>query len=317
MRELFLAIEGGGTNTRVLLEDSDEQVLSLERGGPSSPLYINADAYTPMLESLLANVQAQIDALPQAKLRAIGLAGPMDRTLVNKTLEKAFPETPIHHTSEGEIALALYEIETGVAVVAGTGSSCRAVNEVGEWCSGGGFGPQFGDEGSAYWIGKTAISMLAKPDGNTLYDTPLARAFRSCYQVNTFWGLLQHRDRNGHLPVHQVAEFTPYVVRAAREGDPMALDVLGEAGKALARLVLDTTRRIRIAKRPIPLTPSGGVFHTGDLVLEPMQQTLRAGKIAFKHYPPVTDPCWGLMAWLLKQYGYRTNQRQAQQEASS
>ncbi len=311
MTDLFLAIEGGGSNTRVLLMDARENILTLERGGPSSPLYIDVDEFRVMLTGLLAKVQHHIEAQPNPVLQAIGLAGPLDRTLLYEILAEIFPDVPVHLSSEGEIALALYQLEAGVSVVAGTGSSCRARNETGAWCSGGGFGPQFGDEGSAYWIGKTAISKLARPDGNSFYENPLARAFRRCYHADNLWDLLKLRDRNGHLPVHKVAQFTPYVLEAAREGDPLALDTLADAGRALARLVLDTTRRCNFTTQPIPLAPSGGVFHCGDFVLEPMKQTLRAGKITFKHYPPVTDPCWGLMAWLLKQYGHRATQCQA------
>ncbi len=317
MTELFLAIEGGGTNTRVLLVDVDENMLVLERGGPSSPLYVDAKSYSPMLEKMLGIVTDKIESIPGAKLQAIGLAGPMDHSLVNFTLEGMFPTTPIHHASEGEIALALYEISVGVSITAGTGSSCRAVNERGEWVSGGGLGPQFGDEGSAYWIGKTAISTLACPDGNTIFDTPLAREFRTCFKVRSFWDILHYKDKNGHLPVHQIALFTKHVVQAAKEGDPIALDVLAEAGRKLGRLVLDTVRRIHFQEYPIPLVPSGGVFHIGDMVLRPMKNTLRSGKIAFKHYPPVTEPCWGLTAWLLKQYGKKATRCQDHHSNSS
>ncbi|NIA15473.1 MAG: hypothetical protein GWP08_15525, partial [Nitrospiraceae bacterium] len=159
MNALILAVEGGGTKTRVLLADADGQVLARGQGGPASPLYIRRGTFMSRTRRLLERVACEAEGRG-GRIAAIGFGGPMDRPLMREIVEGLFGEVPIHDASEGQMGLAYYGLRWGMCLISGTGASCYAQQPRGRRWSCGGLGPQFGDEGSGAWIGCQAVKAV-------------------------------------------------------------------------------------------------------------------------------------------------------------
>lgn len=299
MRDYILAMEGGGSKTRLLLADDTGHVVAEERCGSSSPLYIDVCPYAQCLRHLFDHLKHTLDR-QNGRLVRMGLAGPMPTELVNRLAVEVFGPVECRRYSEGAIALALHGLQVGVSLVAGTGSSCRAVNESGEWVSIGGIGPQFGDEGSGYWIGREAVGAVVRAAEGRAPTTALCERLLCFFQIHHITEILNFLCGNGHIPVPRVAQFTSEVVSAARDGDSVALQILTEAGHALGDLVLAAARSSGIALRPVPLALTGGVFHARELVRDPMLATLHASGIQFEVMPEVFEPIRGLLALLLE-----------------
>lgn len=298
MRDFVLALEGGGSKTRILLADENGHIFAEARGASSSPLYIDICPYAKQLRSDFMRLKQVLEAHEGRVVRA-GLAGPMPWELAGKLLEEVFGLIECRRYSEGAIALALHGLKTGVSLVAGTGSSCRAVNERGEWVSLGGIGPQFGDEGSGYWIAREAAGTVFRAEEGRGPETALRERFYRFFGIRHFTQILNFLGGNGHVSVPWVAQFTSEVVDAARDGDAVACGILADAGHALGHLVLAATQRAGIALRPVPLVLTGGVFHARELVRAPMLATLHASDIQFEVMPEVFEPVRGLLALLL------------------
>jgi len=71
-----------------------------------------------------------------------------------------------------------------------------------------------------------------------------------------------------------VAYLVPLVVEAAREKDPRARRILGEAGNALAGLALDVLRQLDLLEAEVLVAASGGVFKESPEVLARVQAKL-------------------------------------------
>lgn len=291
---LWLAIEGGGSSTRSILATPKGRVLSREAWSSSSPLYIEPARFSREARAAFARMRRAADreGLP---VRRVGLAAPMNRRLVISLVRGVFPGVRFTLLEEGDVALALYDLDWGMSLVAGTGSSCRYVGPDGTRISAGGFGPQFGDEGSGYWIGGEAVSAVLRADEGTGAATRLSKDLPASLDLSTMTEILRRCDRSGHVPAPMVAGCVPVVARAAAAGDAVARGILESAAGALGELVLKTARLARCQQEPVPLVLTGGLFHMGGLLLRPLRRTLRGSGIRFRVFPPVPDPIEGII----------------------
>lgn len=293
MDELWLAYEGGGTKTRILLARPSGEILASETGSCSNGYYIEPDAYRDEMGERLARLRAVADA-SGGRVAVAGLAGPMNLDLVTEVLAAAFGEVELVKAGEAQIALACHGLTVGLSVVAGTGSNCTAYDAAGRCFTSGGFGPQFDDVGSAYWIGREGVVAVVHAEDGRGAPTALRKALFDYAGISTIWTILQDCDRNGHLPRRYIAEFAPRVFEAARDGDAVALDVCRRAGEALAELVVAAARRANMVWPMVPLVPCGGVFHGADLIVPHLQAHALAKGIELDVYPPVTEPAPGI-----------------------
>lgn len=308
--ELLLAIEGGGTKTRLLLTDVSGEVLTREIGGPASGLYISKNAYAREMAQLLKRIQRAARTC-NGTISTVGLAGPMDPDLVEAAVRDAFGKLRFIRTDEGEIAFALHDIDWGVSLVAGTGASCRARTPNGASAGCGGFGPQFGDEGSGYWIGRAAISAALRAWDGRGPETMLTQRLRAFYGVSQIYDIVRLADRSGHVSGTRVAAFVPEVFDAARAGDSVAKGICREAGTALAALVVATTRKFDWPGAAIPLLLTGGVFHGGPLVLASFTSALRKSSLAYAISPAVPEPAAGIIKVIQRERNRRRGSRRS------
>ncbi|MCX5757514.1 MAG: hypothetical protein NTU83_03215 [Candidatus Hydrogenedentes bacterium] len=292
---LLLAIEGGGTKTRVLLADESGVVLERRVGGPASGLYVRTGEGEKALRTLLEPVRDRVRALNGRVVRA-GMGGPMDAGMTRQVVRQVFGRVPVMLAGERQIALAVYGLRWGVALIAGTGASCTAVNEDGQTASCGGCGPQFGDEGSGYWIGRQAIASAMRMDDGRLQPSALVGRLCAFYGISRVWDILQFVERgSGHVSGPKVAACVPVVFDLARENDVASRNICSEAAQHLARLVAATAAQVQWRGANIPLVMAGGIFNGGGLITTPFHAIIRRAPFRFKSYTPVCEPADGLL----------------------
>lgn len=290
----YLAIEGGGTGTRVVCADADGHTLARAGGSPASALYADPEAYPRELVALIRSVVPDGDV----PLRA-GLAGPVNRAQITDAIRQVFPQIPVHAYSEGEIALAVYDLRWGVSIVAGTGSSARAASTAGEWVEVGGFGPQFDDLGSAYWLAREAMAAVLRAEHGRGPSTALRAAMFEHFSLASPWDLVSQCVGNGHLAVARVAGFARAVTDLANAGDAVAVGLCEEAAAHLADLVQAAARRAQLGgesgRMPVPVVPTGGLWGAGDVLFTPFCAALADATTAYEVLLPVPDPMQGLL----------------------
>jgi glucosamine kinase len=158
--------------------------------------------------------------------------------------------------------------QPGILVLAGTGSMVWATGSAEANLRVGGWGPDIGDEGSGYWIGRQALTQLSRAlDGRNpahLFTAALMRrmGLPSGEPIPALMGWLYGLPhmRSG------VAALAKDVDALAQDGDETALQILERAADHLHAQIAAARHRIGGAGI-VPWSPLGGVFQS---------QTLRA-----------------------------------------
>jgi N-acetylglucosamine kinase-like BadF-type ATPase len=299
----LLAIESGGSGTRIALADAAGQLVRLEACGSGSPLYRDPYGFA---DAFVAALQRVLHGISPGNIRVAGLAGPVDRELVLNAITHEVPRVPVLEFTEGDLARGLYGITAGVALVAGTGCSCSAIDEQGVVTSLAGYGPQFGDEGSAYWIGREGLKAAFHAEQGRIAPTALLEAVRRFYGVASPWDLLVEAADGGHIPAPRVASFAGEVNHCAEGEDEAAEAILVQAGTHLGELIIETARHASFLGTPVPLAMSGGALRS-DYVVAALRRSLEGSPITFHVHPVAHEPIAGLIKLLQRSNEARTD----------
>ena len=160
--------------------------------------------------------------------------------------------------SDVELAhAAIFGEGPGLLIAAGTGSIALVRDRRARLRRIGGWGPLLGDEGSGFWIGKSALS-----------DAGLRRKLR----LNPLT-LAHSRDA-----VRAVAHLAPKVLRLARK-DPRARRIRDEAARHLANLAAEESRKFSRHGK-IPVFWWGGLFQDKALREKFLQLLPKNSKIS-------------------------------------
>jgi N-acetylglucosamine kinase-like BadF-type ATPase len=204
-----------------------------------------------------------------------------------------------------QVALAAaFGAEPGVVVIAGTGSIAYGRNAQGRTARAGGWGFAISDEGSAHWIGRTAVSRLLRAiDEETDQEKATegaAEALTLFRELKSAWKLhsLDEFTRNANSSPDFAALF-PAIVRADEAGDALARRVLTQAGGELAQVAAIVVRRLfsegNASMSTIPLAMAGGVFQHSPLVREVFGSEVRKLDSRVEANGQVVEPVTGAL----------------------
>lgn len=265
-KQYILGIDGGGTKTEAAVMNDEGQVLGTGIGGGTN---INFVARRTAIASFKKAIR---EALEQAALE------PSDITCAGSTfamvVAEAFREMgfTIQPMALGEPQVVferagIHEMR-GIALVAGTGSSCFGYDGKGNSFHSGGWGAILGDEGSAYDIGLRAIKRAMWALDGRLPHTLLEDQMKSYLDANRIRSVVSACG----IKVNQrlVAGFATRVSEAAAAGDQAAIDILEEAGENLGELAAFVARNLFSEDDRFPVVLGGGVFKAGSLVIDPI-----------------------------------------------
>lgn len=110
--------------------------------------------------------------------------------------------------------------------------------------------------------------------GHILNQTPKIKWNGKIQEAEASWGgLFFHQFQSAEpLTRHELASLCPVVGKVARQADRVALQILKEAGTELGRLAVAVINRLGIQNDEFAIVPFGGVFKTGELILEPFRE---------------------------------------------
>jgi N-acetylglucosamine kinase-like BadF-type ATPase len=274
----YFGVDGGGTHSRLAITDGGGRVLARSEAG-------STNVYSVPKEEAFENLRFLLDsALQEAGLRredlsagcvgSAGLGREKERRLFGDFFFSLLGAKPVKLCNDGEILLCggLEDLE-GYCLIAGTGSLALGRSRDGRLVRSGGLGYMLGDEGSAAWIGKTAIARLLRSlEGRDLPSSMLGAVLEKA-------GLSQSEDliRFVHIDADKarVASLAPLVTEAARAADPLALDILHSGAAELALLVRSVLERSPwIENRSLVL--AGGVIEHDEITTGKLRESLAA-----------------------------------------
>jgi glucosamine kinase len=301
----YLGIDGGGTKTTCVVGD-EARTLATASAGASNIIRVGETLARESLQRSVLQACSGASVTPSQIVRTcVGAAGAARleiAAMVRSCLAEIIP-TPIDVVADIEIALeAAFSHGPGVVVIAGTGSIAYGREQQGTRLRAGGWGYAIGDEGSAHWIGRSAVNAVlraADPRDGTggeavdlkLESSALAAAIGKIWGVNSFSDLA--RAANSNPPPDFAALFR--VVADSQE--PIAVQVLSRAGRELARIATTVARGL-LSKNgidSIPVAMAGGVFRHAPLVRDVFYNELRSSEKRVEIDSRVVDPLEGAL----------------------
>jgi len=279
-----LGFDGGGTKTECVLLDPRGAVIGEGRGGPANPLRSGYDgAFTSLRE-------AAAEAMAAARIRpadvtnvCAGMAGAGRRSVVRRImvfLTQEFPAALTQVATDYEVALeSAAGSGPGVVLIAGTGSVAFGRNAAGETARAGGYGPWIGDEGSAFDIGRRAVSAVAHTRDTDAPVTMLAEMIPAALDCPDWDELMLRIMKN---PDEVFPKLFPAVAAAANSEDSAAKEILFTSAIGLGNLAMIVIRRLGMKGEEFPLVKCGGVFGHSRMLDTLLDSVLASGALRAK-----------------------------------
>jgi glucosamine kinase len=303
---LYAGIDGGQSSTTAVVGDGSGTILGRGTAGPADEVGCDASS-TRLRDALEGALAAALDdaKLPRdARFEAVvaGVSGYAGATVgiapaFNAADVRLMHDAPIAHA--GALGGA-----PGVIVIAGTGSVVYGVGENGIALTAGGYGYLFGDEGSAFSIGRGAISFALRDEDDGCQTTGAVGLVRSYFGVDSP-RQVQHAFYAGRIARDEIAAFA----RAVLERDDLELKhMIDDDVTMLAQTAFRLRARLGLAV-DAPVAVVGGLSHNA--------RYLQSFEAAVEHCPlnlvPASDePVVG--ALLLALAGPSTSLRYARDD---
>lgn len=249
--ELVVAgFDGGGTRTRCALADASGRVLGSGESGPGNLHDVGAERLRAHLSEAWEGAWRDAGRAPTAVAAGfLGMASVVteaDRATVQELARGlgVSDDVGVDHDLSISLAGGLGGGD-GIAVIAGTGSSCFGRGPDGRTWMAGGWGSFLDDRGSAFDMGRGALVACARASDGRGPRTSMEEPVRRALGIETWREMLSRIDADG-MTRSEIAALAPIVTRAASEGDEAARALLCEGTRELALCVHTVARHIEL-----------------------------------------------------------------------
>ena len=274
--KLTIGIDAGGTRTRLAARSPISETDIRLEGPAANLLRAGADRAASVLAALIRKA-LPLRAGHELGAVCVGMAGAgtrRARKALRRRLGLLLPvlsNTPLKIAHDGVTALeGAFGGESGLLVIAGTGSVVYGRAGDGSILRAGGWGYLIGDEGSGHGLGVRGLRAVAQAfdEGK---ETVLSALLAERFGIGRGSDLL-HRVYQEKWPVQHMAML---VLEASEKGDSEARHIVELEAEAL------TTQAARLVRRSAPVEPRlalcGGLAdsaHYADAFAAAMRQTL-------------------------------------------
>jgi glucosamine kinase len=273
------------------------------------------------IRQVCAAAKISPDRIAAVCVGATGAARPEIAETIRKIVAESIPgnsAAKIEVVADTIIALeAAFGPGPGVIVIAGTGSVAYGRDLAGHTARAGGWGFAISDEGSGYWIGRRAISAILRSRDQGIEgraedqgrETTLTALVLRAWKLSSIDELVTPANAT---PPPEFARLFPIVLRAADEGDPLAREILDDAGSKLAELASTVVRRLAPRASPetaagklsvdqtavdkLPVAMTGSVFRQSANVREVFHRELQKIFPGIEVHQNLADPVDGALA---------------------
>ncbi len=276
---IALGIDAGGTDARWVLLDGSGHELGSGRAPAFTGLLSTPNTRKENLARFETVLAAALEvARPDAVVAGItGLhEGTVAAALFREAAASLLDLSDAHVWAGNDMRIAYASVSApggGVLVYAGTGSVAIHVRRDGSTVSVGGHGMLIDDAGAGFWIGREGLRQtlrwsdeLGRPS-----EAALAQEVYEALGSETWPDINQSLHEDGRS---RIASLASAVHRAALRGDTVAVDILAQAGRELARLANTVFGRLGTV---LPVVLAGGAVGAGPLLTDAFAADLRAG----------------------------------------
>jgi glucosamine kinase len=276
---LVVGVDGGGSRTRVLLADAAGTLLARIEGPGSALRPGEEGAAADVIKALIHEALAKVERTEtRPAVCVVGVAGAGQERAAQalwSALAKHRVADDVSVQADAVIAMDdAFGDSAGVLLIAGTGSVAYSKAPDGRLERCGGWGPNVGDEGSAHWLGRRALSVVTAAHDGREPETALGGALLTALELETLDDLIPWAAT---ATPATLALLAPVVTQVATTGDLRANALVSFCVEELALHVRTLARRCFTDERAaIPVALAGGLLSRGSLVRKRLEQRLKS-----------------------------------------
>lgn len=301
----YLGIDGGGTKTKYTLVDENLKKVMEVEGGTTHIHQVGIEGIkkeiTENLNNILETLNIKESDISYAFLGIPGYGESIEDKNKIDHLIKEIIKMPYRVDNDGLNAWAAgTACKEGINVIAGTGSIAHGMNKDGVMARCGGFGPGIGDDGSAYWIGLKTINAYTKQKEGRMDRTPLYNLIEEKYNISYKYEIVDIVFNQLKFNRTELAKFSMICAEAAKMGCEICKGLFEEAAKEIFSHIEVLAKELNL-KENFVVSYSGGVFKSGDIVLNPLKNLIKESGLKCSLQEPELNPWDGsvLLAYTL------------------
>jgi glucosamine kinase len=258
VKNIFIGADGGGTKTKIIVEDEAGLLLGQARSGPAN--------IRNSVEQAWASIDAGVkEALTQAGIDSndsryhfhigLGLAGTEDPVAKQTFLSRPHFYTTLLLESDAYVAcLGVHECQDGSIIIIGTGVIGYEIYHSQKYLVGGWGFPQ-GDIGGGAWLGLEAVRLTFQSVDGRVPETPLLKAVFS-YFDNDIGKIISWSTKA--RPV-DFASLAPIVIEHIQREDLHAVRLIQRAAQEIDEIAAALDRKLPPGHSALPCSLLGGI----------------------------------------------------------
>ena len=294
MTDIFLGVDLGGTKTHCMIADGSGRGIGFGESGPGNHESVGYEGSRinihQAVDSALNAAGIKKDQITGSGFGVAGYDWPIEREPTLDTIRTIGLSGGVDIVNDAELGLLSGSPRMwGVAVVSGTGCNCRGWDAERKHfgrVTGGGL--EFGENAGASELMFKVCNTLGAAYTGRGPATALAEVFCRKYSVKDLAELLQG------IICHQFsfsASDAPLVFEVARQGDPVAVDLVRWAGRELGEMACSVIRQLNFQTIDFDLIQIGSMWDGSPLLTEEAKKLVHSiaprANFIRTHEPPV------------------------------
>lgn len=301
MKKYIIGMDGGGTKTRIRVATLTGEPIDFMDVGPSNIHAVSLDeVYSTLnigLTQILEKNGLEKEGCVHLCMGAAGVGREKDRAKMLDILNRlAFQNITLLSDAQTCLMAEFKEL-SGIVLIAGTGSLCLGYNN-GEMFRTGGWGHILGDEGSGYYIGKSALNLAMKHYDKRVHVPILANKVLSHLKVDNFDEIIYFTYAKTTAK-QDIAEFSKVVHEASLEGCQASQSILLNASEALIEVVSNTIEHLKF-EESINVVLNGSVIEKNALIYGHFEKVLKEKYPKIRLQKMTHDAATGAIEYVLK-----------------
>lgn len=270
MSRCFLGVDIGGSKSDALICDEAGNVLGFAQAGVGNHERVGYDGLSRVLNIIVSEALISANVSHRDIAGAgFGLCGydwDSEREPHLRAVEALALDAPFEIVNDAVIGLiAGARAGIGVCVIAGTSCNCIGRAADGRQGKTVGMGQMLGEAGGGGELVNRAMWAVAHEYIKMGPRTRLSQAFLDAFNAPTMERFLEDYTEGR---VRLDATDAPLVFRVAREGDPIAQDLIRWTGTELGNLAKAVMRQLDLGAEPFDLVLAGGYFKGSPAIIE-------------------------------------------------
>lgn len=273
----YLGIDGGGTKTLFTLCDNKGKIISTHRAGSCYFLALGEQAITALIKDGFEKCTVGIDkndVYTYCGMPSVGEHDGVDSALLHIQKTIGFG---IEFGNDVVCAAAgSLMFRPGIHLIAGTGSNAMGFDLDGNSTRAGGWGCEIGgDEASAYYLAIEMLHEFTKQSDHRHPRTLLYDKIREKFNLDNDFEICEYLADEIKMDRETIASHAIIATELYNMGDSAIRTVFSKAADELCETAYSIKKRLNFGENA-DVSYSGGVFKSGDAILVPLREKLKA-----------------------------------------